>query len=67
MTAVFADTGYFIALLSESDHLHSVATAAMGSVYGRHMVTSERDLSPCCAILPDLRAISPALTTSCVL
>ncbi len=45
MTSVFADTGYFIGLLVESDHLHDVAAAVTKRVLARRIITSEMVLT----------------------
>ena len=41
MTAVFADSGYWVAMLSPGDQWHRAARLATDRVIGRRIVTSE--------------------------
>lgn len=45
MTPIFADTGYWIALSSQSDALHTVAVAAAQKFGSRPITTSEMVLT----------------------
>jgi uncharacterized protein len=57
MERVFADTGYWIALLNPRDELHEKASAASGDYTSNRIVTSEM-------VLNRLKAIS-AISASC--
>lgn len=41
MRTVFADTGYWVALLNPQDDLHTIATNLSKTLYPVHIVTSE--------------------------
>ena len=45
MTPIFADTGYWIALSSQADALHTIAVAALQKVGRRSIITSEMVLT----------------------
>jgi hypothetical protein len=55
MERVFADTGYWIALLKPPDELHEKASAASGDYTSNRIVTSEM-------VLNRLKAISAILS-----
>lgn len=66
MTPVFADTGYWIGLLSEKDQWHEQAVAARDRIGARTLVTTDEVLTECLSLMCEQGAVLRKLAVELV-